>query len=294
MAFCDGNGDYDFNELLKAFKKFAVIFGFDESGNIRRGDSTGLLQCQHIDPNDPCPELAEKQNDPLEAILKENIQIAGSVSGTNITINAYTPSAVTYYFEFDENGNPTGNTWGNPNTTGYLTVPGSGTTDHNGYGMANYVSGGNAGAGEQNVTLLPGAGPSNPNNPNYTYKPAYSYRGSDGQIHYTYQGADDWAEAQSCGATLCSNPAIYKTTMTITPEVKNAALRYLWESLRNSALDNMSTKPFEENCAEILAAKQEYIDAAKKLARFIYGEGNGDTVVDEIVAAYWDINMLDI
>ena len=295
LAYCDGNQkEYNFDDLMDAFKKFANKIGFDSGMNIKEGNSGMLLQQNEL----PEVDQGTGVNRPLEAILKEQINIIDYANRQQTrTVNYYDPNATIYYFKFEKDSDGNWKTDGNllgGGEKGSLTTPGD--TVYRGFGEdqpAKYTPGGTGGTEVYKLSEPMPASTSD-----VEYRTAYEYRDTDGSIKYTYPGATDWQDAQTKNVKPCTGPAIYEQEEAYTKQDRDDALRYMWETLRNTYLANVSERYFVKppKCPRVEEALEKYKDAAARLADFIYGEGNGTPIVDEIWnndGYFFNLDMLD-
>ena len=133
-----------------------------------------------------------------------------------------------------------------------------------------------------------------------TYYPALTDK--NGSIYYpgtlteynTKLDSGDYTEVEPLGK------GFERTSQKLTAKMYADELKALYDTFRNNVMNNMSSNIFEkyDNKKDgngVLKKWQEYIQAAKNLANFIYGNGNGDSIVSEMVNDndYKNIKMID-
>lgn len=264
------------NDLLNIFKIFADKVGLTGSMDINQGADPSKRLLSNF--------YTSGVNEPFLEILKLNLALASSSIGQTVTEYHYDPNGSTVMAEFDENGNFTGN-YITPTQQGYLVESSGASAEYYegfGYGTIqptpptdgrNYIA----------VTQMPNL------NEDYSYQMAYSYTKDDGTIGYTHKGAADYQDLLDAGVELtpCSGAIVYGLNIAITAGTINDALETLYKTFRNNVLNNMSAEPFEQNNADVIKAREEYEKAAANLADFIYGEGNGQKIVDVMKDPYY-------
>ncbi len=225
--------------------------------------------------------------------LNENLSIAASGVGSNVTTYTYLPSPVVGKVAIDANGNKTyitsgGTKWlgsdGNPDND--ISIEGYGTGD-----VLNY----DPGLTDQKKVVVIDI------NEDYTYEDLYYYKtdqenyagdgngftvtNEDGTVtYYNYTTYEDYTGDKNDLQQYIIDGydgMLTQENFTLTTEEVLAALQYMYSYFSENILANLNEDPFKTDDQVVIAAREEYEEAALALAQYIYGKEKGTEIATD-------------
>ena len=273
---------HDVDYYVARLKDFAELVGLTRDFEINEGASEPKKMLKdHYDNED-------KFNGPWLAALQRYSALSSASSGNPVTVYEYKENGYRAYAMYDENGNYKGYVQGSPITLG--TDPDHGGTEINieGFGTG-WVGASN---GEQAVKYVM--------DETLDYKPMWV--DAEGNLKPPHEVTD--------GDGFSELPAdvneLHETTYTVDEKKIAESLKDLYNTFRDNLIAQMSDKELlkwntKEDGTGAKDKWDAYVKAAKNLANFIYGQGLGDNIVDEMVGegayagfdTYFNLKMIN-
>ncbi|MEE3350127.1 MAG: hypothetical protein VZR09_08825 [Candidatus Gastranaerophilaceae bacterium] len=125
-----------------------------------------------------------------------------------------------------------------------------------------------------------------------TYTPAYERTLEDGTVEYSIEGGEGWRISTG-------HPVVTDDQTEITEQSQAEALKFLYTAFRDGLLGNMTDQTMIMKDTEVRKALDAYLKAAENLAKFIWGDANGEAIVSQMnpdplnFGQYAKLDMID-
>lgn len=267
---------HDVDYYVERLKDYAELVGLTRGFTINEGASepSKMMKDHYVDP--------DKYNGPWLTALQRYASLTSAGAGSEYTVYDYEPYGYRAYATYDEEGNYKGCVQGSPITIGADPDHGGTATTIEGFGTGTGWVG--ASNGEQAVKYVM--------DETLEYKPMWV--DADGNLKPPHEvtSGDGFSELPA------DVPELHETTYTVDEKKIAESLKDLYNTFRDNLIAQMSDQEFlkwdtKQDGSGAKDKWEAYVKAATNLANFIYGQGNGDAIVSQmIVPPYSEIDMI--